>query len=128
MSTTPTMYPWEEIPPLAKATQYKISVMRFKTDDDPVFRKSESVMWMTVTGCVHEKSAPANPESNGPAEVPGRMVTWMGQTLGVDSGLLANMWPLFYDAVAYILNRLPTKSLDWKSPLGKLYELRFSPS
>ena len=69
------------------------------------FQRAEFVMWMTAAGRVHEKSAPANPESNGTAEVSGRLVTWMGRTLGIDSGLPANMWPLFYDAAVYVYSQ-----------------------
>ena len=47
----------------------------------------------------------------------------MGRSFQVDSGLLKDMWPVFYDTAVYLLNRLPTKSLDWKTPMEKLYEM-----
>lgn len=102
--------------------QYKTSVLRFMTDDDPVLQNAAFNMWLATTGRVAEKSPPRTPSANGPAEVSGRMITWMGRTLCSDSGLPASLWPLFYDAAVYILNRLPTKSLNWQTPLGKLYE------
>ena len=97
--------------------------MRFMTDDDPVLRQREFQVWVAISGRVLEQSTPGNPESSGISEVSGRMITWMGRTLCADSGLPSELWPLFYDAAVYILNRLPTKSLNWQTPLGKLYDL-----
>lgn len=103
--------------------QYNVSVKRLMTDSDPVLNRQDFVKWLGQTGRVSEKSAPRNPETNGTIEVAGRMITWMGRTLCSDSGLPPSLWPLFYDTAVYILNRLPTKSLKWQTPLGKLYEL-----
>ena len=47
----------------------------------------------------------------------------MGRSIQIDSGLPTEFWPLFYDAAIHILNRLPTKALDWETPLGHLYKL-----
>lgn len=103
--------------------QYNVSVLRVMTDVDPILNSVRFIMWLASTGRLHERSVPGAHNMNGPAEVSGRMITWMGRTLKVDSGLPPELWPLMYDTSIYIINRLPTKSLDWKTPLGKLYEL-----
>ena len=64
-----------------------VIVMRFMTDDDPVLRQRELQVRVGISGRVLEQSGPDNPEPNGPSEVSGRMITWMGRTLCADSGL-----------------------------------------
>ena len=103
--------------------QYGTSILRIMTDSDPVLGRVEFRIWLAQSGRVHEQSPPYTHEANGTSEVAGRLITWMGRTLFVDSGLPRNLWPLIYDASAYILNRVPTKALGWETPLGRLYAL-----
>ena len=93
------------------------------TDDDPVLHRSQFVTWLKTNGLIAEMARPATPSANGAAEALGRMILWMGRTLAVDSALPSNMWPLLYDSAVYLLNHFPTKSLNWWTPLGKLFEL-----
>ena len=51
--------------------QYKASVMRLMTDDDPVLRNTQFMLWLAANGRVLEKSPPRTPSANGPAEVSG---------------------------------------------------------
>lgn len=61
-------------------------------------------------------SAANTQAQNGAAEVAGKTIVRTARTLRVASNLPKNLWPWLCLTAAYLLNRTPTKKLNWKTP------------
>lgn len=72
-------------------------------------------------GITVERTAPYTPAQNGNAERAGRVITTMARSIRIDASLPSNLWPEIYRTVGYLLNRLPSRKLDWKSPFEALH-------
>jgi hypothetical protein len=79
--------------------------------------------YVADTGLTIEVSAPDVHEQNGGAEKSGAVLTYRAAKLKSSGKLPDQLWSECYEAAAYILNRVPTRRLDWLSPLGKLQQL-----
>jgi hypothetical protein len=79
--------------------------------------------YIADTGLTIEVSAPDVHEQNGGAEKSGAVLTHRAGKLKSSGQLPNQLWFECYEAAAYILNRMPTRRLDWLSPLGKLQQL-----
>lgn len=67
-------------------------------------------------------SAPYAHGQNGKIERAHRTVVEVARSLRIQSRLPATLWPEFVRTATYLLNRSPSKSLDYKTPLGRLQE------
>ena len=72
--------------------------------------------WATDEGIEFETSTPYAPEQNGAAERSGGVMVTKARCIRVKASLPEEMWPEMIKASAYLVNRTPTKHLDWKSP------------
>lgn len=80
--------------------------------------------WVAAEGFTVENSAPYTPEQNGAAERSGRTLTQRSRALRAASNLPQHLWPEIFMAAAWLINRSPTRTLDWQTPLGALLSHR----
>ncbi|MDI6015633.1 GAG-pre-integrase domain-containing protein, partial [Escherichia coli] len=78
--------------------------------------------WVKEEGITIEHSAEYTPEQNGSAERSGGILTSLSRTIRIEAKFPEEMWPEVIKTAVYIANRLPTPSLNWKSPLLCLME------
>jgi hypothetical protein len=76
--------------------------------------------WATEKGIDFETSTPYSPEQNGPAERSGGVMVLKSRCIRINASLPEEMWPEIIKASAYLVNRTPSKHLDWKSPIERL--------
>jgi hypothetical protein len=76
--------------------------------------------WATGEGIDFETSTPYSPEQNGSAERSGGVIMAKSRCIRINASLLEEMWPEIVKASAYLLNRTPSKHLEWKSSLENL--------
>lgn len=62
------------------------------------------------------QSAPYTHNQNGPAERAGAVIMRLCRALMIFSNLPHNLWPLGVEHAVWILNRVPTSKLNWRSP------------
>ena len=106
---------------------FQCQVITIHTDQDPTLKEGTVFQaWLLETGRTWEPSPAYAPHMNGPIEVAGKILTQTARSLHIDSGLPLSFWNFFYETAGYLLNRRPTKALEWNSPLGKLYEFKGS--
>ena len=67
-------------------------------------------------GFIIERSAPDTQAQNGHAERAGRTIITMARTMRIHANLPSNLWPELVKTAGYYINRIPTKSLGWKTP------------
>ena len=77
--------------------------------------------WISDKGIKEERVAyPDTPEQNF-AEPGGKLLTTLSRLLRIQSQLPSYLWPEFYYASEYLLNRMPTKSLGYKTPFEAVF-------
>jgi transposase InsO family protein len=80
--------------------------------------------WIKDNGYTVEYSAPYTPGQNGAAERSGGLIISKARLIRINANLPENLWPEIIAAAGYLLNRTPTKQLDWKSPIQVLQDHR----
>ncbi|KAI0994003.1 hypothetical protein K3495_g14180, partial [Podosphaera aphanis] len=83
---------------------------------------SKWIIWINSHGYEVETSSPHTQEQNGDAERSGRMLQILGTKLKATFNLPDSLWTEIFPTAGYILNRSPTRSLGFKTPLGFLKE------
>ena len=103
-----------------KFPQYKVAIIQ--TDEEQILVNSNKFnafikdrFWDTSPPYVHQP--------NGAIERAGQAILARGRALRIDSNLPKELWPEPIKAATDLLNLTPIYSLNWKSPLGLLYEL-----
>jgi hypothetical protein len=82
--------------------------------------------WIHEEGMISERTAPDTPDQNGPSERSGGIIVGKARRLRIDAKLPEDLWPECTRAAVYLMNRSPTKTLQWMTPiemLGKLLEI-----
>lgn len=91
-------------------------VQKIRMDQDTSFGNAVQ-NFVQQRGLTFEWSARDTPEQNGAAERSGGLLTEKARCLFTASKLPEDLFPEYYLAANYIMNRTPSKRLDWKSPL-----------
>jgi len=103
--------------------RYNCMVTFIITDDERGFGwKDDSVRsYCAQEGITFEIRAPHIPEQNGAAERSRRTLIKRARTMRTAANLPITLGPECYIAAAYILNRTPTRTLQWKTPFEMAY-------
>jgi hypothetical protein len=72
-------------------------------------------------GISHLVSCPHAHQQNGPAERKHRHIVDVGLTLLAHASMPLKFWDEAFSTAAYLINRTPTKLLDYSTPLEHLY-------
>jgi hypothetical protein len=78
--------------------------------------------WIAEEGYTVEQSPPDTQDQNGDSERSGGVLINRATLLRLVANLPLWMWPEIFQCAGYLLNRTPTRSLQWKTPLGFLQE------
>jgi len=76
--------------------------------------------WVAQEGIAVERSAPYTPAQNGAAERSGGVIVTKARAMQIGARLPEELWPEAAKTAAYLVNRSPSKQLDWKTPLETL--------
>lgn len=71
-------------------------------------------------GLIHQTTCPDTPQQNGVAGRKNRTLLEITRALMFEAHMPARFWPEAIAIATYLTNRLPTKSLDFKTPLATL--------
>ena len=72
-------------------------------------------------GIIHQKSCPYTPEQNGVAERKHRHIVEIAATLMSRASIPIKFWPFAFNTAVYLINRLPSPNLGYKSPFEILF-------
>ena len=93
-------------------TRFKKTVVFISTDGEQALGGYYNVL-QAKYGFTAEKNAS---EQNGPNEMSGHVIIQKARTMSIASKIPSIYWPKIVDAAAYIVNRTPTRTIDWKTP------------
>jgi hypothetical protein len=96
--------------------QYGVTITIIHIDGEGNIHSREAIIWAQDKGYKVETTAADSPEQNGLSERSGGIINQRARALAIQAKLPKNLWPEIYGAAVYIINILPTKSLDWKTP------------
>jgi hypothetical protein len=99
--------------------QYDREIKIFKLDGERGLQ-TRFFHWIKTNGYIIEPSPPRTPEPNGAIERSGGVLKEKVTALRTMSNLPKILEPEFFCAAAYLLNRSPTRSLNWETPIGKV--------
>jgi len=95
-------------------TNKRIKILR--TDNGKEYINNEFKLFLCKSGIQHQTSNPYTPQQNGMAERMNRTLVERAKCLIFNSRLEKKFWAEAISTSAYIVNRTPTKSLDYKTP------------
>ena len=77
--------------------------------------------FFTTHGLIHQTSCPHTPQQNEIAERKNRTLLEISRALMFEAHVPSYCWPEAVASATYLTNRLPTKSLKFKTPLEILH-------
>ncbi|XP_057529771.1 uncharacterized protein LOC130808310 [Amaranthus tricolor] len=101
-------------------TQFQTQPRMFRTDNGREYINSNMQQFFKQQGLIHQTSCPNTPQQNGVAERKNRTLLEMTRAIMLDSHVPTHLWPKAIATANYLTNRLPTKSLQYHTPLVTL--------
>ncbi|KAJ0437650.1 putative RNA-directed DNA polymerase [Helianthus annuus] len=102
-------------------TQFSKIVKRIRCDNGGEFTSNLMLNFYTKQGILLETTCPHTPQQNGVVERKHRHLLDTARALRFEANLPKRFWGECVLTVAYIINRLPSKTLDDKTPYEILY-------
>ena len=97
--------------------QFSERVKGLRTDNAKDFLNRELREFLASKGIIHETSCPYTPQQNGLAERKIGDIVDKGRTLLIQANAPVNMWGFAVMTAIHLINRLPSRTLDYKSPI-----------
>ncbi|RVW24539.1 Retrovirus-related Pol polyprotein from transposon TNT 1-94 [Vitis vinifera] len=98
-------------------TQSGQNVKVLRTDNGGEYISKEFNVFCQEAGIVHQLTAPYSPQQNGISERKNRTVMEMARCMLFEKKLPKLLWAEAVNTSVYLLNRLPTKSVQSKTPI-----------
>lgn len=92
-----------------------------RTDNGSEFVNLNFSSLLNKHGIIHQRTCPYTPQQNGVVERKHRHLIELARALMFQAALPNYFWPFSFLMATYIVNRLPSVVLNWKTP----YELLF---
>lgn len=108
--------------------QFKTNIQILRSDNGGEFVNNSMKEFFKTKGMIHQTSCPKHSEQNGVAERKNRILLEITRALMLESKVPKSFWPEALATAAYLINRLPTKALNLKTPIQTLSEFTKIPS
>ena len=109
-------------------TQFKSDIQILRSDNGGEFVNTSMNQFCQEKGIIHQTSCAHNPEQNGVSERKNRFLLEITRALMIESQVPKSFWPEALVTATYLVNRLPTRALDLKTPLQALSKFHKPPS
>ena len=101
-------------------TQFNKQTHILRSDNKREYMKLDMKEFITSNGLIHQTSCSGTPQQNGVVERKNRTLLEMARALMFESHVPASFWSEAIATSNYLMIRLPTKKLDFKTPLETL--------
>jgi len=102
-------------------TQFEKKVKVMRTYNGTEFVNSGCQKLFTDMGILHQRSCPYTPQQNGVAERKHRHLLEITRAIRLQAHIPIRYWGHCVLAAAYLINRLPSRVLNFASPYERLY-------
>ncbi|CAL8994835.1 unnamed protein product [Prunus brigantina] len=99
------------------STQFHVSVKVFRTDNGGEYVNHTLTQFFRDQGIIHQTTTPFTPQQNGVSERKNRQLLEVARSLMLDMSVPHHLWGHGVLAAAYLINRTPSRVLDFKTPL-----------
>ena len=103
------------------STQFFTSIKVFRSDSGGEFISNEFKSFLLSEGTLAQLSCPYTPQQNGVAERKHRHIIETTRTLLLSSNLPKVFWGEAALTAIYLINRLPSSSINMDTPYHKLF-------
>ena len=90
------------------------------TDNGGEYINSDMHQLLTSKGLLHQTTSPDTPQQNGIAKRKNRLLLEITRVIMLESHVPTYLWPEAVATANYLTNRLPTQSLNHKTPFETL--------
>ncbi|CAN6568096.1 unnamed protein product [Malus baccata var. baccata] len=104
------------------ATQYSSVIKVFHSDNGGEYIGSELSTFLRDQGILHETTCPHTPQQNGVAERKNRHILETARALLIGASVPKRFWLEAVTYAVYVINRMPTRVVDFRTPLQVLTE------
>ncbi|KAJ0764367.1 putative RNA-directed DNA polymerase [Helianthus annuus] len=101
-------------------TQFKTDIQILRSDNGGEYVNNSMKQFIQERGMIHQTTCPKHPEQNGVVERKNGILVEMARALMLESKVPKSFWPEAINTAVYLLNRLPTKALNLKTPIDAL--------
>jgi histone deacetylase 1/2 len=100
---------------------FSSKIKMFQSDGGSEYTNRKFQNYLAHNGIGFRSSCPGHPEQNGVAERKHRHIVDTGLTLLAHAHMSSNYWVDAFQTALYLINRLPTRVLQYLSPYEKLF-------
>jgi len=97
-------------------TQFDKKIQVFRSDNGGEFVNKSIQEFFRENGLIHQTSCPNAPQQNGVAERKNRKLLEITRAMIFDAQVPTRFWPKVVATSAYLLNRLPSHTLNQEHP------------
>lgn len=101
--------------------QFHTSIKAIRSDNGSEFLGKDCISFFQQCGITHQLSMVYTPQQNGVVKRKHRHILETARALKLHVNLPGFLWGECILAATYLINRMPTPVLDWKSPLEVLF-------
>jgi transposase InsO family protein len=101
-------------------TQFRRSIKMVRSDNGREYVNQNLQKNFTENGIIHETSCVGTPQQNGIAERKNRQILETARSLLFENHVPQYFWDNVVSTAVYLLNRVPSKANDFKTPLQAL--------
>ncbi|GAA0156904.1 hypothetical protein LIER_14287 [Lithospermum erythrorhizon] len=96
--------------------QFHADIKKLRTNNGSEFLSNDFQAYISDLGVLHYKSCVYTPQENGVVQRKHQHLLQVARSLMIQSFLPQSFWGYAVLTTTYIINRLPTSMLNWKSP------------
>ncbi|CAN6709377.1 unnamed protein product [Malus baccata var. baccata] len=104
------------------ATQYSSVIKVLRSDNGGEYIGSELSGFLRDQGILHETTCPHTPQQNGVAERKNRHILETARALLIGASVPKRFWSEAVTYAVYVINRMPSRVMDFRTPLQVLTE------
>jgi Reverse transcriptase (RNA-dependent DNA polymerase)/Integrase core domain/gag-polypeptide of LTR copia-type/GAG-pre-integrase domain len=106
--------------------QFDVTIKTLRTDNGTEYTNHEFQTYLRNLGIIHQTTCVGTPQQNGVAERKNRHLLEMTRALLFSSNIPKTFWADAILTSCYLINRLPSRVLNFKSPFEILYNRKFN--
>lgn len=109
-------------------TQYNRKIQIIHSDNGGEYHSTEFQHYLETQGIIHHTTCPTTPQQNGVAERKNRHLLEIVRALLIEAHMPLSYWGEALTAAAYLINRVPSSTLNFKTPFQSLNDTIVTPT
>jgi transposase InsO family protein len=109
-------------------TQYNAQIQVLRSDNGGEYQSSELQHFFEVEGIINQTTCSNTPEQNGVAERKNRHLLEVVRAILIEANMPLSYWGEALAFAVYSINRTPSRSIEYQTPLKALSDVSIAPS